>query len=289
MTDRPLILAYPQARALLAARAEGETAAMTSVDLNLTTVPAALDEDGVTFDDGRRVGWALLEEIAASDVNCFLVDDATAEKIVYFAESTNRVYSLMPTAAAPTMLISGIPMHRIKGTDPVKDTREKIKALRPRGRVLDTATGLGYTAIAAAQVADHVTTIEVEPTVLELCRLNPWSQELFDNPQITQLIGDTYELIRDFPAGAFDCILHDPPAFGIDGELYSGEVYRQFMRILRPARPALSLRGQSRQQVGRQRDPGCPAPAARSRVRTGDAPPPGLWRGRTETVREAQR
>ncbi len=229
-----LILAYPQAQLLLDACAAGRMKVESSADLNLTRMQAVCDDAGVTFACGQVVPWPVLREIAASNVNCFLVEDGVAEKIVRFAESTNRVYSLMPTERAPTMLISGISMHRIKGTDPVQDTREKVKALRPRGHVLDTATGLGYTAVETSKSAIHVTTIEIEPTVLELCRLNPWSQALFDNPKVTQLVGDSYDLIQEFADAEFDGVLHDPPAFGIDGDLYSATVYGEFMRILKP-------------------------------------------------------
>lgn len=79
-----------------------------------------------------------------------------------FLKSLIGFYSLMPTEGAPTMLISGIPMHRIKNTDPWRDTEEKIRAAGPIGvSVLDTATGLGYTASATAKMADCVTTIEL--------------------------------------------------------------------------------------------------------------------------------
>lgn len=60
-------------------------------------------------------------------------------------------------------------MHRIKGIDPHKDTLEKIKTLQPlSGIVLDTATGLGYTAIEAAKYASKVITIEIDPAALRL-------------------------------------------------------------------------------------------------------------------------
>ena len=74
------------------------------------------------------------------------------EKIQFFSIDSGRAFSLYPTPAAPTMLISGIPMHRIKDTDPWSDTLTKVRALGPvRGRVLDTSLGLGYTAIALAR------------------------------------------------------------------------------------------------------------------------------------------
>ena len=63
------------------------------------------------------------------------------------------------------------------------------------GRVLDTCTGLGYTAIEAAKTAEQVITIELDPTALEVARLNPWSRELFENPRIQQIVGDAFDEI----------------------------------------------------------------------------------------------
>ena len=60
-----------------------------------------------------------------------------------------------------------------------------MKSITPIvGCVLDTATGLGYTAIEAAKTAEQVVTIELDPVALEIARLNPWSQTMFDNPEI---------------------------------------------------------------------------------------------------------
>jgi predicted methyltransferase len=151
-----------------------------------------------------------------------------------FSDLTGRVYGLMPTESAPTMLISGLPMHRIKGTDPQQDTLAKIKTIAPiHGRVLDTCTGLGYTAIEAAKTAEHVITIELDPTAQEMARFNPWSRPLFDNPKITQIIGDAFEVVPSFEDGAFSCILHDPPMLSLAGDLYSSEFYRDCWRVLR--------------------------------------------------------
>jgi hypothetical protein len=132
------------------------------------------------------------------------------------------------------MLISGLSMHRIKDTEPHKDTLAKIKAVVPvSGRVLDTTMGLGYTAIAAAKTAEHVTTIELDPTVVEVCRANPWSQELFTRSNITRLIGDAFDRIEEFDDESFSRIVHDPPMFKLAGHLYSADFYRELHRVLK--------------------------------------------------------
>ena len=70
--------------------------------------------------------------------------------------------------------------------------------------------------------------------VLEIAKENPWSRELFGNPKITQLIGSSFERIREFADGQFNAIVHDPPTFSLAGELYSEEFYKQTLRVLKP-------------------------------------------------------
>ena len=75
-------------------------------------------------------------------------------------------------------------------------------------------------------------TIELDPAVLEVARLNPWSQALFGNAKITQLMGDSAELAEALPGGTFSRIIHDPPTFSLAGQLYSGAFYHQLFRLL---------------------------------------------------------
>jgi len=230
-----IVLSYIQAESILQARKAGWEAVAVSLDLELTTAEVAIEPPGVRFLNGQSLAWEDVEAIRETPRSCFVIKDNKSHKIRVFSEATNRLYSLMPTAAAPTMLISGIPMHRIKGIDPHRDTLQKVKTIAPVvGRVLDTATGLGYTATEAAKTAKHVVTIELDPAALEVARLNPWSQSLFENPRITQLIGDSFEEVHKFEDETFARIIHDPPAFSLAGELYSGEFYRQLFRVLRP-------------------------------------------------------
>ncbi len=230
----PIVLSHIQTQPLLQAREAGKHRVEVSPDLGLTMVEVVIEPEGACFPNGQSLRWDATEEISASENNCFVIEDGEPRKIQLFSEFTNLLYSLMPTRAAPTMLVSGIPMHRIKGTDPHRDTLEKIKTVKPVvGHVLDTATGLGYTAIEAAKTADSVVTIELDPAALEIARLSPWSRALFDNPKITQRIGDSYDVIEEFDDQTFTRIIHDPPAFSLAGHLYSGEFYAELHRVLR--------------------------------------------------------
>jgi uncharacterized protein len=229
-----IVLSHYQTLQLLDARGRGQEVLMTSPDLGLSQVDVSLESAGVRYPNDVWVSWAQVEKIQGSENSCFLVEGSTMRKIQFFSETSNQLFSLYPTIGAPTMLVSGIPMHRIKDTDPYQDTVEKIKAIRPiSGRVLDTATGLGYTAIEAARTARSVVTIEIEPSALEVARFNPWSRQLFDNERIQQILGDSFEVIPGIPDGSFDCIIHDPPVINLYGDLYSGEFYRELYRILR--------------------------------------------------------
>ncbi len=229
-----IIFSYIQVRDVLSAHQASRTTVLVSLDLGLTTTEVTLEQQGIRFPDGQALAWSDLETIEASERGCFLIEENAPSKIQFFSEEMNCLYSLMPTESAPTMLISGIPMHRIKGTDPHRDTLAKIKAIAPvTGIVLDTATGLGYTAIEAAKTAERVITVEIEPSALEVAHLNPWSQALFDNPKITQIVGDVFDEIETFEDEAFTRIIHDPPAFNLAGDLYSGLFYHQLFRVLR--------------------------------------------------------
>jgi predicted methyltransferase len=228
------ILSHVQVGPILRARQQGEPSVVTSLDLGLTTAEVSLVPERVVLPDGQWLSWDSLEEISQSKSVCFVVEENEAEKIQRFSEYLNRFYSLMPTNRAPTLLVSGIPMHRIKGTDPQRDTLSKMRTVAPiRGRVLDTCTGLGYTAIEAARTAEQVVTIELDPTVLEVARLNPWSHSLFESPRIEQIVGDSFEEVQTFEDESFARIVHDPPMFSLAGELYSGECYRHLFRVLR--------------------------------------------------------
>jgi len=230
-----VVISHRQVEAMLQGQRETRASVRTSIDLGLTTAEVHLNPEGVSFPGGERLDWNSLEEVHRSENACFRVVSGSAIKIRTFSEWTNRFYGLMPTSAAPTLLISGIPMHRIKDTDPYRDTLSKIRAIAPiTGRVLDSATGLGYTAIEAAKTASLVITIELDPAVLEIARLNPWSQGLFHNRTIQQLVGDSTEEVMEFGTESFSRIIHDPPMLSLAGQMYSLAFYRQAFRILKP-------------------------------------------------------
>ena len=219
---------------MLEARKRGKSIVESSLDLGMTTTSVTLNAEGVIFATGEHLNWAEVEKISKSEVNCYALHAEGIRVIQTFSEETNRVCSLLPTQHVPSMLIAGFVMHRIKDIDPWQHAQRMVEAISPiNGRVLDTATGLGYTAILAARNAEAVTTVELDPGAQTMARSNPWSQELFANPKITQIMGDSYEVVPTFADESFVRIIHDPPTFKLAGELYSGVFYRELYRILK--------------------------------------------------------
>lgn len=215
------------------ARHHGRDQASISLDLGLTTEEIKLNNDGLDLPDGTTLSWPDAETIRGDDVGCYALEEGEIRKIQAFSEVTNLHVSLMPTKSAPTMLIAGFPMHRIKNTDPMRDTAAKIKTIAPMmGRVLDTNMGLGYTAITAARTAQEVVTIELDPAVVEVAAQNPWSRELFTNLRITRIVGDSFDEVEAMEPGSFARIVHDPPTIQLAGDLYSAEFYRELYRVL---------------------------------------------------------
>ena len=207
-----------------------------SLDLGRSTTELPLDEGVVWFPDGQSLPVEALSEVVETPESVYAVLEDELEKVTWFSDETNKVYTLRATDGWPALEISGILMHRIKDTDPRADAESKIAAIAPvRGRVLETCCGLGYSAIHAARAAEHVTVFEIDPNVLDMARLNPYSQPLFDDGgNITVETGNVAEAIAELPDAAFDFVIHDPPTLAVAGDLYGDAFYRQLLRVLRP-------------------------------------------------------
>lgn len=131
-----------------------------------------------------------------------------------------------------TLEIDGIHMHAVKGTTPLKSTREKVRNLdiSPGDTVLDICTGLGYSAIEERRRGGKVLTIEKNREVLQIAQINPYSEGL---EEIPILVGDATEEVLYLENESFDKVFHDPPRFSLAGDLYSLEFYEGLWRLLR--------------------------------------------------------
>lgn len=234
MTAFAPILTSEQALRLLEALEARAPSALVSLDLGRTESEVELSADGALI-DGANVTEPALQRVAGEPGRCFEIAEGAVTPVVVFSDETGWSRSLVPTGDAPTTVVAGFAMHRVVDTTPLRDTRAKIRALgKPRGRALDTATGLGYTAIELARTCTEVVTVERDPAAIALARRNPWSVDLFESPNIERIVGDATEVVRSFAPGEFTLVLHDPPAVQLGGELYSGAFYAELKRVLKP-------------------------------------------------------
>ncbi len=158
----------------------------------------------------------------------------------------------MPTEfGAPTFEIDGIKMLPTLLGSPYADAQRKVGLIAPRGKtVLDTCGGLGYFAAWCVRGgAAKVLSFEINPDVLWLRSLNPWSPA---NDSVLDLVrADITEAIVALPARSIDAVLHDPPRFGIAGDLYSQRFYDQLARVLRRKGRLFHYTGTPNQSSGR--------------------------------------
>jgi len=203
-----------------------------SLDLGLSEVSVALGEDHVVLPDRSTIGFPDLRRVEERENAVFFSEGGTLYMV---AISDGHFYKLVPTEGAPTLEVDGIRMHRTKGTTPDADAGEKIEALKLRdGRVLDTCTGLGYTALASLERgAELVVSIELRPEVLHIAEMNPWSRGIFEDRRVHLILGDADSILDALPQGFFDYVVHDPPRFALAGHLYGQEFYAKLLRALR--------------------------------------------------------
>jgi predicted methyltransferase len=150
------------------------------------------------------------------------------------ARFTTSLIKLVPTEwGPPTFEIDGIKMLPTAQVSPYADAERKVALIEPRGKViLDTCGGLGYFAAWCLHGrARQVLSYEKNPDVIWLRGLNPWSPETGSGLTLTQ--GDIAEQIASLPGESVEAVLHDPPRFGIAGELYSQAFYDHLARVIR--------------------------------------------------------
>lgn len=150
------------------------------------------------------------------------------------ARFSGALLKLVPTDwGPPTFEIDGIKMLPTARVSPLDDARRKVALVSPTGKsILDTCGGLGYFAGCCLEAgAAEVHSFEKNADVLWLRSLNPWSPG--EDPRLRLVQGDIAIAIEALPSRSFGALLHDPPRFGIAGELYSQRFYDQLARVLK--------------------------------------------------------
>jgi predicted methyltransferase len=221
------LLTLPVHQAMRAARDAGSATLQCSLDLGRSAATVELGPGGWSW-NGRRYPYA----------------DASKERTVYWWDGeafapVSRfgagLIKLVPTEwGPPTFEIDGIKMLPTAQVSPWADAQRKVGLIQPRGKVvLDCCGGLGYFAAWCLEGgAQRILSYEKNADVIWLRGLNPWSPRAEDPLSLTE--GSIVEHIGKLADAAVDAVLHDPPRFGIAGELYSQSFYDQLARVLRP-------------------------------------------------------
>ena len=219
------------ADAMRSARDAGAATWQGSLDLGRSV-------EDVQFVDGHWTwrGSALPWPDMLKDRTIYAFDGDAWSAVSRYGRS---LIKLVPTQwGTPTFEIDGIKMLVSARIAPMDDARQKVALVAPRGKiVLDTCGGLGYFAAACLDAGVAcIRSFEKNEDVLWLRTLNPWSPDpdsaaAGGRLQLTH--GDVSQAIVDIADASVDAVLHDPPRFGIAGDLYSQVFYDHLARVLR--------------------------------------------------------
>lgn len=225
------LLTLPLAAELNAANAKGASEWTGSIDLGRSTQAVSLQSDTWQV-NGQRFPYPG----KLKDRTIYYWDGEDFSAVSRFAGS---LIKLVPTPwGAPTFEIDGIKMLPTSKASPFEDARRKVALVEPRGKVvLDTCGGLGYFAACCLESGvARILSFEKNEDVLWLRTLNPWSPDPEAEASAGRLQlthGDVSQAISGIPDASIDALLHDPPRFGIAGELYSQVFYNELARVLR--------------------------------------------------------
>ena len=225
------LLTHTVAEALLVARRVGAREWSGSLDLGISNSSARLETDAWLW---RERSYPYQPKL--KDRTIYHWDGEEFTPVSRFAGS---LIKLVPTEwGAPTFEIDGIKMLPTSKESPFEDARRKVALIEPRGKmVLDTCGGLGYFAACCLEAGvAHIHSLEKNADVLWLRTLNPWSPDpdaLACGGRLQLNHADVSQAITQIADASVDALLHDPPRFGIAGELYSQVFYDQLARVLR--------------------------------------------------------
>lgn len=225
------MLTRDTALAMQAARDGGHGSWNGSLDLGRSTESVSLAPDHWTW-RGVAQPWPG----TLKDRTIYVCENGAWAPVSRYGRA---LIKLVPTAwGPPTFEIDGIKMLVSARISPIEDARQKVALVAPRGKtVLDTCGGLGYFAACCLESGvARIRSFEKNEDVLWLRTLNPWSPdpdapETADRLELTH--ADVSQAIADVDDASVDAVLHDPPRFGIAGELYSQVFYDQLARVLR--------------------------------------------------------
>jgi uncharacterized protein len=211
---------------MLEARRVGAVSLQCSLDLQLSSTVVAIGNESWN--------WRGQEFPYPDSVKARTIYHWVDNRFAAVARYSTSLIKLVPTEfGPPTFEIDGIKMLPTASGSPFTDAQRKVGLIRPRGKaILDTCGGLGYFAAWCVRGgAAKVVSFEKNPDVIWLRSINPWSPPNDDILKMER--GDVVESIAELAPQSCDAVLHDPPRFGIAGDLYSQAFYHQISRVLK--------------------------------------------------------
>lgn len=228
--DRPPLLTHEVHVAMRRALAAGTANLQCSLDLGLSQ--SAIELAAATW-SWRGRSYPYLE--VCKERTIYFWDGEAFRPVSRYS---NALIKLVPTQwGAPTFEIDGIKMLPTLRVSPYEDAQRKVALIQPRDKtILDTCGGLGYFAAWSLRGgARRIVSFEKNSDVLWLRSLNPWSPEGEGqaDSRLEVELADVAARIATLASASFDAVLHDPPRFGIAGELYSQAFYDELARVLK--------------------------------------------------------
>ena len=223
------LLTYEVCTAIANAARAGSAAIECSLDLQRTQTQVTVSRDAWEWDGAR---YPYLDKFKERTVYYW-----NGEAFHSVSRYSGALIKLVPTSwGPPTFEIDGIKMLPSEHVSPFEDAKRKVDLIQPRGKsILDTCGGLGYFASwCLSGGAASLRSYEKNPDVFWLRSLNPWSPESALHANLDIECADVSIAIETLPEQSFEALLHDPPRFGIAGELYSQRFYDQLARVLKP-------------------------------------------------------
>ena len=222
--------------AIIEAARSGKRELSLSLDLNLSQNSCLIENNCLILPSDLCIDIDTLIPLASDKNKIFILKDS---KPVPLEIRSKSYYKLVPTKTVPILEIDGIKMHRTKDISPLEDAENKTQKVISQGdRVLDTCSGLGYTAVFALKAgAKQVISTEISPEVIQLRSINPWLAHLNDsklNVKQPQFINaDINEYIDQLDSNYFHSIIHDPPRFtSKTGDIYGKKFYSSLFRVM---------------------------------------------------------
>ena len=147
------------------------------------------------------------------------------KNLIPLALFDDRYYALTWTNNAPILEIDGIRMHVFYLKSPFKYGRYVANIVRNGTYYLETCFGQGYI---SRLIDKPLVSYEKSKAVLELAKLNPWSQDALNKHKVHN------KSIWDLEEEGFDRIIHDPPSFRTAQDLYSQSFYKLLYERSKP-------------------------------------------------------